>query len=100
MKSSGVILRIWSVVLITLAVACTKRGDDHACPLKTEDGAGQKFVEDGSGIPADIAVDRPQGSNRDPLLNGIGGGNGDGSISDDGDDEADGEGSNKRGRNN
>lgn len=72
-----------------------------ACPKQPSDSSSQqRLVQDGAGLPSDIVLDRPQGGNRDPLLNGTGSGADDGSISDDGDDEADNEGPNKRGRNN
>jgi hypothetical protein len=89
------------VLFIVLATACSKKGDDMACPKASDDNSSQqRLVQEGTGVPADIGSDRPQGGNRDPLLNGSGNSANDGSISDDGDDEADNEGPNKRGRNN
>lgn len=99
MRSVASILRLCSVLLILLAAACSKKGDDMACPQQTAPNSSQqRLVQDGPGIPSDIGQDRSQGGNRDPLLNGTGSGSDDGSISDDGDDEADNEGRNKRGR--
>lgn len=94
------VLRTFSVLLLVLAAACSKKNDDMACPAKSEEGTEQRLMQNGAGMPADTGLDRPQGGNRDPLLNGSTGEANDGSISDDGDDEADNEGPNKRGRNN
>lgn len=100
MRSVVPILRTFSVLLLVLATACSKKNDDMACPAKSAEGTEQRLMENSTGIPADTGLDRPQGGNRDPLLNGTAGDASDGSISDDGDDEADNEGRNKRGRNN
>jgi hypothetical protein len=101
MRSVASILRLCSVLFILLATACSKKSDDMACPKASSDNSSQqRLVQEGFGVPSNIDPERPQGGNRDPLLNGSGSGADDGSISDDGDDEADNEGPNKRGRNN
>ena len=81
---------------IVVAVSCTKMGDDNACPAKAEgDGIEQRedARENGQVVTHGTGM-------RSPTSNAGGGTPDGGSISDDGDDEADNEGPNKRGRNN
>lgn len=83
---------------MALVTACAKKCDDNAAPAVENEGAARKGSED-THTSADLDTDRPAGttlrSGEDLSGNGAGGPEGDG-ISDDGDDEADGEGSNKK----
>jgi len=78
---------------MVLSVGCSKQHDDCAKPVATADGAAKMMTEAPTGM-VDVDPMRPQGVTRDPLT--LGAGSEDEGISDDGDDEADGEGSNKR----
>lgn len=94
-------LRSCWAVLVLLAVACTKAGDDNACPARDGGSStGQELLHKPAGGPVDADTGNPAGGCRNPLLNNGSTGQEGGSISDDGDDEADKEGPNKRGRNN
>lgn len=83
---------------MALVTACSKKCDDNAAPAVENEGTARMGSEDTHGS-VEIDPDRPSGvtlrSGEDVSGNGAGGPEGDG-ISDDGDDEADGEGSNKK----
>lgn len=82
--------------LVVLAAGCSKRCDDHAQPNNTteETGTARNFT---GAVNDDFVIEKPSGvTNRNAESTGTG--VGDEGISDDGDDEADGEGSNKKGR--
>lgn len=82
--------------LVVLAAGCSKRCDDHAQPDNSteETGATRNFT---GSLGDEVLIEKPTGvtyRNAEPTGTGVG----DEGISDDGDDEADGEGSNKKGR--
>ncbi len=81
------------LLLMVLSVGCSKQNDDCAKPASTNDGGTKMMTEAPAGV-GDVDVNRPQGVTRDPMT--LGAGTDEDGISDDGDDEADGEGSNKR----
>lgn len=85
--------------LLFLAFAttgCSKKCDDQAAPAQADEQSGEARSTAASSL-SDIDEERPSGVN---LRNGEEGtpSGGDPNISDDGDDEADGEGSNKKRR--
>jgi hypothetical protein len=82
--------------LVMLSTGCSKKCDDHAQPQdNTSTGSNRAPVEvpavDGGTHSQNTVARGMEGSDVD-------GDQGSGGISDDGDDEADGEGSNKKGR--
>ncbi len=81
------------LLLMVLSVGCSKKNDDRATPASTTHGSVRSMTQPPVGV---LVMDpaRPQGITRDPQLTGAG--TDEEGISDDGDDEADGEGSNKR----
>jgi hypothetical protein len=81
------------LLLMVLSVGCSKQNDDCAAPDNSTDGTARMMSQAPAGT-VDVDPTRPQGATRDPLI--FGAGSEDEGISDDGDDEADGEGSNKR----
>lgn len=91
--------RMLMALAIMVAASCTKMGDDNACPAKAEDGDGVEQRQD-LRQTGRVVTDGPGTGMRSPTTNAGGGTPDGGSISDDGDDEADNEGPNKRGRNN
>lgn len=92
-SASSLATLVVGLLLVVLSVGCSKQHDDCAAPTNTADGAARMMMQ----VPAgsvEVDATRPQGVTRDPLT--LGAGSEDEGISDDGDDEADGEGSNKR----
>lgn len=82
--------------LVVLAAGCSKRCDDHAQPDDATEETGTARNFSGS-VNDEILIEKPSGvtyRNAEPAGTGLD----DEGISDDGDDEADGEGSNKKGR--
>jgi hypothetical protein len=97
MNLVGQILRASTLAL--LLVACNKAGDDNACPADVQEGTvRQTLMDQPPGSAGDLDAGGQSGGNRDPLLDPGSGTPDNGTISDDGDDEADNEGPNKRGR--